>query len=98
MADDDEGLGEFWDVLALELGIAVMAEREVVDRINSFEERTLRVLESRFESSECSAAWSVFSFVIPPLRRSRSDEDSASVIGITILIRPDCLWPVACRA
>lgn len=34
MADEDEGFGGLWDVLPLELGIAVLAEREVVDRIN----------------------------------------------------------------
>jgi hypothetical protein len=37
MADEDEGFGGLWDVLPLELGIAVLAEREVVDRINPSE-------------------------------------------------------------
>jgi hypothetical protein len=98
IADEDEGFGGLWDVLPLEWGIAVLAEREVVDRINPFRRRTQRVLDSRFESSDCLAAWRIFSFVISPLKGSRSDENSASVIGITILIRHDCLWLVACRA
>jgi hypothetical protein len=37
MADEDEGFGGLWDVLPLELGIAVLAEREVVDLINPSE-------------------------------------------------------------
>lgn len=37
MADEDEGFGGLWDVLPLELGIAVLTEREVVDRINPSE-------------------------------------------------------------
>jgi hypothetical protein len=39
MADEDEGFGGLWDVLPLELGIAVLAEREVADRINPSESK-----------------------------------------------------------
>jgi len=46
----------------------------------------------------CLAARKIFSFVISPLTRNRSDENSASVIWITILFRHGCLWLVACRA
>ena len=37
MANEDEGFGGLWDVPPLELGIAVLAECEVVDRINPSE-------------------------------------------------------------
>jgi hypothetical protein len=37
MADEDEGFGGLGDVFPLELGIAVLAEREVEDRINPSE-------------------------------------------------------------
>jgi hypothetical protein len=37
MADEDEGFGGFGDVFPLELGIAVLAEREEMDRIDPSE-------------------------------------------------------------
>jgi len=96
IADEDEGFGGFWDVLPLELGIAVLNAKWWIGSIRP--KANSAVLDSRFESSDCLAAWKIFSLAISPLGRSRSDENSTSVSGITILIRHDCLWLVACRA
>src|ERR1700733_13706226 len=47
----------------------------------SVRRRTRRVLDSRFVSSDCLAAWRIFSFVISPLRGSRSDETRLTLLG-----------------
>src|ERR1700733_3842723 len=46
----------------------------------SVRRRTQRVLDSRFESSDCLAAWRIFSFLISPLRGSRSDETRLALL------------------
>ena len=79
MADEDERFGGLGDVFPLELGIAVLAEREEMDRIDPSEGELGGYWTPVLKALAIKLHGEFFPFVISPLRRAHSDENLAAL-------------------